>query len=397
MRASTFFRRAAAGALAAAALFLAQPVSRAGAQSIEPLQTEHDAYERGRASARTVLVFQYPQICAVVLERPRCTRDLALFLARFPRFPATDAAQLRAAFAAGDFSKLDPHYREVKSAFVGETERVRDPHAAWLVEAGIASVEIPAALDQLTRALAAPNAVALARNAAAAGAFRALVPPSAIDEVARAKPNADGTVPLGIALDEVGGYETAIQKGLDRTFPPAAFPRIAYAAGARGEAQLGVAIATLAELAEIPRLLAQPDAQAFVDATFARLIETLPGDGTRLQALRAEFAPGPEFDRLFRPGGAIAQLGAIQRDLDIGTLHAVLVGQLSAQIAYNATVYRDVKSSNQFRGEVEKFDEADAAVPGLAALRAALRRPGATDWPAINAAAAALVERIVSP
>ena len=382
--------------LAAAALAFAQPAARAGAQTLEPSRAERDAYEQGRASARTVLVFQYPQICAVVLERPRCARDLDLFLSRFPRFPAADAAQLRAAFKSGDFAKLDPHYREVKSAFVAEPERLKDPHAAWLVEAGIASVDIPAALDQVTRTLAAPNAVALARNAAAAGSFRPLVPPAAIDEAARATPNRDGTVPLGLALDEVPGYEAALQKGLDRTFPPLAYPHIAYATGRRGEAQLGVAIATLAELAEVPRVLAQPDAQAFVDATFARLIETLPGDGARLQALRADFAPGPQFDRLFRPGGAIVQLGAIQRDLERETLHAVLVGQLSAQLAYNAMVYRDVKSSTQFRSEVERFDEADAAVPGLAGLRAALRRPATTDWPAINAAASALVERIVA-
>jgi hypothetical protein len=369
----------------------------AAAQTIVPTQAERDAYETGRASARTVLVFQYPQICAIVLERPRCVHDLDLFLARFPRFPASDAALLRAAFSSGDFSRIDPHYREVKSAFVAETERVRDPHAAWLIEAGIASVEIPAALDQVTRTLAAPNAISLARYVSAAGNFRALVPSAAVDEVAHTKPNLDGTVPLGLALDQVGGYEAAILRGLQSVFPPQAYPQSVFGAGPRGDAQLGVAIASLAELSEVPRFLAQPDAQGFVDATFARLIETLPGDATRLQALRADFGVGPEIDRLFRPDGSIVKLAAFQRDLDRTTLHAVLVGQLSAQTAFNAAVYRDPKLGEQFRGEVESFEEVDAAVPGLANLRKALRRPAATDWAALNAAATAIVLRLGSP
>jgi hypothetical protein len=393
---STSSKRFWSAALAACALCFAfgKP---AAAQTIAPTQAERDAYETGRASARTVLVFQYPQICAIVLERPRCAHDLDLFLARFPRFPANDAAQLRAAFSSGDFSRLDAHYREVKSAFVAETERVRDPHAAWLIEAGIASVEIPAALDQRSRTLAAPNAISLARNASAAGSFRALVPAAAIDAVAHARANLDGTVPLGLPLDQIGSYESTILAGLERVFPPQAHPHIVFGASPRGDAQLGVAIASLAELSEVPRFLAQPDAQGFVDATFAHLIETLPGDGTRLQALRADFGVGPEIDRLFRPDGPIVKLAALQRDLDRATLHAVLVGQLSAQTAFNAATYRDVKLSEQFRGEVESFDEVDAAAPGLATLRKALRRPAATDWPALNAAATAIVDRLGSP
>ena len=394
---STSSRRALRVALAACALCCLLPKT-AAAQTIVPTQAERDAYETGRASARTVLVFQYPQICAIVLERPRCSRDLDLFLARFPRFPASDAAQLRAAFSSGDFSRLDPHYREVKSAFVAETERVRDPHAAWLIEAGIASVEIPAALDQVTRTLAAPNAISLARNASAAGSFRALVPQAAIDEVAGGKPNADGTVPLGMPLDQIGSYEASLLKGLEGVFPPQAYPHIAFGPSPRGEAQLGVAIASLAEISEVPRFLAQPDAQGFVDATFAHLIETLPGgDATRAQALRADFGVGPQIDRLFQPNGPIVKLATLQRDLDRTTLRALLVGQLSAQTAFNAAVYRDVKLSDQFRGEVESFDEVDAAVPGLANLRKTLRRPAATDWPAINAAATAIVVRLIGP
>ena len=63
----------------------------------------------------------------------------------------------------------------------------------------------------------------------------------------------------------------------------------------------------------------------------------------------------------------------------------------------HAAVYRDAKLGEQFRGEVESFDEVDAAVPGLANLRKALRRPAATDWPALNAAATAIVVRLASP
>jgi hypothetical protein len=249
----------------------------------------------------------------------------------------------------------------------------------------------------VSRTLAAPNAISLARNASAAGTFRALVPAAAIDAVAHAKANLDGTVPLGLPLDQIGSYESTILKGLESVFPPQAYPHIVFGASPRGEAQLGVAIASLAELSEVPRFLAQPDAQGFVDATFAHLIETLPGDGTRLQALRADFAVGPEIDRLFRPDGPIVKLAALQRDLDRATLHAVLVGQLSAQAAFNAATYRDVKLSEQFRGEVESFDGVDAAAPGLATLRKALRRPAATDWPALNAAATAIVVRLGSP
>jgi len=392
---STSFRRAPACALAACVLWCAQP-HPAAAQSIVPTQSEREAYETGRASARTVLVFQYPQLCAIVLERPRCTRDLDRFLARYPKVPAADAAALRAAFSTGAFSKLDMRYGEINTTFVAEPERLKDAHAAWLIEAGIASVEVPAALDQVHQVMALPNALALARDAGAAGSFRSLVPDGIVDAEARVTPDPKGTVPLGVPVDQAVTYQAAIVKALAATFPPQPYPRIAYAQGLRGDAQLGVALATLAELSEVPRMLAQPDAQGFVDATFARLIETLPADATRLQALRADFAVGPEIDRLFRPGGAISKLAAFKRDLDRTTLRAVIVGQFSAQIAFNATVYRDVKLSNTFRSDVEAFDEVDASVPGLETLRAALRRPGASDWPALNAAASALVTRLTA-
>jgi hypothetical protein len=386
-------RRFAAFGLPALLLSFAAP---ALAQTITPSQADRDAYERGRASARTVLVFQYPRICAIVLERPRCARDVDRMIARFPRFPAADAALLRTAFASGDFTKIDPHYHEINSTFVAEAERVKDPHAAWLVEAGIASVEIPAARDELAQTLAAPNAVSLARNLAAAGDFAGVVPDAAAREVAAAKRASDGTMPLGIGPSEIGSYEAAVLKALEQIFPATPYPRIPYVAeGPRADAQLGVAFATLSELAEVPRVLAQPDAQGFVDALFARLIELLPGDAARLAALRTQFAPDAELGALYRPDGAMVKLGAIQKDLDGATLHAMLVGQFSAQIAYNAMVYRDVKLGNEFRSRVEAFDEADAAVPGLAQMRAALRTPAATDWPALNRDASAIVTRIV--
>ncbi len=391
---STSFRRAPAWALVACVLCCAQP-QPAAAQSIVPTQSEREAYETGRASARTVLVFQYPQVCAIVLERPRCSRDLDRFLARFPRFPAADAARLRAAFANGYFAKLDMRYGEIDTTFVAEPERLKDAHAAWLIEAGIASVEVPAALDQVHQVMALPNALALARDAGAAGSFRSLVPDAIVDAEAHVTPDPKGTVPLGLPVDQALTYQAAIVKTLAATFPPQAFPHIAYAQGRRGDAQLGVAVATLMELSEVPRMLAQPDAQHFVDETFVRLIETSPVDATRLQALRADFAVGPEIDRLYRSGGAIEKLIAVQRHLDQGTLRALLVGQLSAQLAFNADVYRDVKFSNTFRSQVERFDDADASVPGLDRLRAALRVPAAKDWPRINAAAGAIVERLV--
>jgi hypothetical protein len=166
-----------------------------------------------------------------------------------------------------------------------------------------------------------------------------------------------------------------------------------------GDVRLGVAIATVAELADAPELLERPSSQSFVDDTFARVLSETNEPTLRVHAQRyrddLRASAGIAFDR----ARADADLATFTRE----TLHALgvprdrlcVVGILAEQISYNARVLRSVADDAQLRRAFARADVADGTVPGLATARARVASLPPERWPAIASAASDVVAAIV--
>jgi hypothetical protein len=159
---------------------------------------------------------------------------------------------------------------------------------------------------------------------------------------------------------------------------------IDFGAASLADPRLGVAIATMAELADTPALLARPSSQQFIDDAFARVLATAPQDaivrahaGRWRDALRVTQEP---FDRT----AAYAAVG----DLSKNVLRAagspsdrlIALGILAQQTFYNARVLRDPGIDGGDRAAIGANDAADNLYDGLKDMRYELASLGFKQW-----------------
>jgi hypothetical protein len=169
-----------------------------------------------------------------------------------------------------------------------------------------------------------------------------------------------------------------------------------YGSDSLAPVRLGIALATIGDLADAPELLARPSSQQFVDDTFARIAATTSDDALKMHAARRRtaFNAGPSFDRT----AAYAALADETKD----TLRAagangplVAFGILAEQTDYNARVLHSAKDDAQDRSAIGREAGVDALVPGLAGLRAKLAALAPSDWDATATCAEAIVAALL--
>lgn len=159
---------------------------------------------------------------------------------------------------------------------------------------------------------------------------------------------------------------------------------IDYSAASLADPRLGVALATLSELADSTALLGRPSSQQFVDDTFAQVAQVAPLDPlVRAHADRwrdtLRVSSGP-FDRN-AAYAAVAELtksllraGGSPRD------HLISLGVLAEQTSYNARVLRDPGIDVGDRAAIGADDAADTLVSNLQGLRGQLAALPAKQW-----------------
>ena len=174
---------------------------------------------------------------------------------------------------------------------------------------------------------------------------------------------------------------------------PQAVSPIEYDTTALADARLGVAIATMGELADAPELLARPSSLAFIDDTFAQLALT-PDTLLRTRAQRRRDALRIDSIATFDRSAAYAATAELTKDalLAFGATRGGILsfGIVAEQTAYNARVLHDAEADTQDRSTIGKDAVADALVPGLKELRAEVAAPAGHPW----ASTADLAERI---
>jgi hypothetical protein len=181
----------------------------------------------------------------------------------------------------------------------------------------------------------------------------------------------DANLDLAVALGDAA----------ERLAPTRPLAVLAFSNDPRGDAVLGVAAATVAELADNPDWLAETAPQRFVDAYFARLLVMRPGARDELSRLRPLLSGGPGFIH----GAALeAATDAIAPLLGSGKPHSagILSGSMTAQLVYNAAILRDPAMGRAALGIVAESAPLEAGVPGWAAARAQAAGVDPTDWSA---------------
>ena len=174
---------------------------------------------------------------------------------------------------------------------------------------------------------------------------------------------------------------------------------IDYDAVSLADPRLGVALATISELADSAALLARPSSQQFVDDTFARVATVAPTDSVlRAHAerwrdtLRVE---GSAFDR----NAAYAAVSELTKDLlrAVGSPrdHLISLGVLAEQVSYDARVLHDPEIDVGDRAAIGADDSADPIVDGLKGLRAQLAAFAPKQWADVTAVSGKVVAALL--
>ncbi|HEV2739144.1 MAG TPA: hypothetical protein VGU66_11245 [Candidatus Elarobacter sp.] len=373
-RRSICSKAALAAALAAAAFVLLPAPARAD---------DRDALERGRAAGRSLLVLRDPRVCGIALLHARCRADAEAFLqkhggtdADYKNVPAAGphpATGLRAYVNDGDRDAFDPALGWYNNTQSTEPMWADDARAAALFDAGVEDVFLPAATSGLTERLSWGPVFDLVRHSARipAGALPLDIAP--IRSVTRPS----GVVEFPSAMPQfVHDLVTAV----DATAPPPPLATLAYTDDVAGDAALGVAAATVRELAQSRMWLAQADAQRFVDAYAARLRAIAPDRARDVADLRAKLRGDASFDASAAQAVHTRLLGAIIGGATPRGQRAS-IALAAAQISYNANVLRDATTATALLNVLATAGDLDA-VPGFASARAEAATTAPADWTA---------------
>jgi len=351
---------------------------QSSADVVKPTTAAVTAYQQGQAYER---LFQdinlAPGTCAIILERERCNVDLQLLSGMRGEDPTDDLAKKW--FATGDISMRVEKWNDM---YVSDKVWTDDPVFAWWYTAGIA--EIAASLPQGKGIDEYVGSIAdvLAKHTAAAP-----------DESAAWSPTG-GTPYTRLAW---------VQGSLEQIFPVETYPVPTFGDGPAFYAQLGVYVSTIQELVDNPFALSRPESRAFAAVVLARLqdVHTKFADGLTAAPLQNAvnqpiIADSEWINTTWRQ--PLSQ--QINKKWPDQSRHAFLLGNLIAQVAYNAAVLKDSNSDADFRGAI-------ATLPTWAGMSAKTHADIASlqnipyaakggKWEDINAAATAAVLDIVS-
>jgi hypothetical protein len=173
---------------------------------------------------------------------------------------------------------------------------------------------------------------------------------------------------------------------------------IEYGPDSLATARLGIAIATIGELADAPELLVRPSSQQFVDDTFAQIavattdVVLRTHGAKRRDTLRVGSGP---FDRAAAYAALADETKDILRSIGAGNGKLVAFGILVEHTDYNARVLHDAADDAGYRADIAGDGELDVLVPGLKDLRAKLAAVAPQDWDASATAAETIVAALL--
>jgi hypothetical protein len=347
------------------------------------LADDRDAVERGRTTGRGLLVLRDPRVCAIALMHARCASDIEAFLqkhggtdadyAKLPNAGPRPATGLRAFVNDGDRTAFDPALGWYNTAQSTEQMWNEDARGAALYDAGIQDVLLPAAGQGLFERLSWGPAFDLVRHAARIpnGALPLDVGPIRGEKLPDGGVRTSGDLPK-FARDLV----TAV----DAAMPPPPLAHLTFGDDAAGDAALGVAAATVSELAESRAWLAQADAQRFIDAYEARLRALAPERDRDLALVRAKLRGDAGYNGADAQSAHLRVLGEIiGRATPRGQRASLALA--AAQLCYSASAYHSAASSGALLNVLATSPELDA-IPGFAVARAEAKTLAPSDWAA---------------
>lgn len=392
-RRSTFFRRSAASVVLAALLAPCMALAPRAAAADAP------AIERGRSAGRALLILRDPKVCGIALVRERCKADVDAFLGArgdkdfkdVPNVGPHPATGLRAFVTAGDRDGFDSALVYLNSTSSTPAMWTADARSAALYDAGIEDVLLPAARgSQVEELLGSGSLIDLANHAAQIPVHTFPIDVAPIQTAADKSPAGTRALPGGAMT-----FAHDLVKALDASMPAPPLATLTYAPGAAGDAALGVASSTVAELVDSPPWLAQADAQRFIDDYCARLAVVAPARSAQVRDLRAALRTGASFshDDALRANTALV---ATILQTQAARTKPILLGSLAAQFVYNAAVLRDPRMSAAVTQLLATETALDGAVPGWSAARSEAKEIGANDWSAQYRAGVRLVDLIRS-
>lgn len=340
----------------------------ASSDSQPPSADSLHAYALGQAYVRSFEDYLQPGICGIVLERQRCNDDFAAI--REFAGPRKMDDKVTAWLKEGDLDQRVTDWEGV--AITGDTWK-NDPTFAWWYTAGALSIAANMPKDDATSAYLSSIVDLLSTHDSAA------------------------PVGFGNALGSDGSpYDRskALLALLDSAIPPAAYPAVPATVGAAGEARLGVLNSTVNELFDNPLALSRPESRALALAVIDR-DEALDRkfDGSySFDALRAVLRGDiPEDNdtvssQLRQPWVMwVSDLKNATSDRD-----AFLLGDLTAQAAYNAAILKDKDADSTYlRGAISQIRPYDGMSSAAMTAVGLMQNVPYGVWAKINPSASA--------
>lgn len=340
----------------------------------EPSAQDATAFSQGQAYERLFQDHIMPATCGIALERPRCLADFRAVQTLRGTDP-TDAA-METWLSGGDVTLAVTTWN---GSYVTDKTWAETPEFAWWYTAGQISIAASLPVNDATSGYVAHISDLLAAHANAAPVeFQGLVPAT------------------GTPFERLRPLQAALLK----TMPAAAFPAASFAAGVKGDAQLGVYLSTLQQLIDNPMALSRPESRAFglivvkklqaindayaTGASFSVVVTALSGDipnAAGLDAMREAFTR------------------AVSTKWPIARRQALVLGALTGQVAYNAAVLHDPQADASFRGILAMLPAYEGISSRVRAdLQAIKNIPRATgnNWRAINSAASQAAADVAS-
>ena len=335
--------------------------------------------EAGRTAGRGLLIVRDPKACGIALLRQRCIADVDAFLAGrgdadfkdVPRVGPHPASALRTFVTAGGIDQLDPALAWYNTRRSTAAMWAADARNAALYDAGIEDVTLPAALGSVAREFAGSGSVLDIidhGDQVPAGALPVTVPP---------KPTVLSTTPI-TASTSTGSlpFAHALVAALDTGMPAPPLTPTRAVNGPAGDAALGVAGSTVAQLIDSPAWLFQTDAQRFIDDWTVQLATRFPGRAAEIAALHTAIHTPVGFSHDAALQSHTALVRAIVAEDKVRAKPFVL-GGFAAQLVYDAAIVRRQNLGAMMSRFLADETALDTSIPGWSAERAAASAP---DW-----------------
>jgi len=335
-------------------------------------------YGVGQSYARLFQDTVLPGTCGIVLERDRCKSDLRT-VQQWRGTDPTDAAYRRW-LDSGDVSLKPSTWN---GSYIPDKAWTEAPLFSWWYTMGVVSIAISQPRSEGADDYLAHYVGELAKHQDAA-------PQQYKDLIL-----ANGT-PFGRAQP--------LQQAVDAAVPVLPYPAPTLGSGIASDARLGVYLATLQELVDSLLAVSRPESRAFASLVL-RALESRHrqfSDGLSvaplIAALQSDIPFDPEqLDKAWRE--PLAEK-TINGKWPAATRMALLLGQVLAQVAYNAAVLKDTQSDATFRGALAQLPGWSGMSQGLRSEIAALQKlpspASGGSWEQINSAATRATLDLVS-